>query len=189
MRLFIALSLPDEVRAELEVAQRRLQRGNAHPVRWVAPAAIHLTLQFLGEVADARVPDILAVLQGVHATTASQSSAGLSLASVGAFPNLRRPQTIWMGVADEAAVLTYLQRVVSTALEPLGFPGDTRPFHPHLTLGRVRRDATPAQRTALGAALAALPPPRRVTWPCGRPLLFQSTLTPKGSLYEKLGPA
>lgn len=185
LRLFVALELPAAVSAELAALQQRMRRtAPPPPVRWVKPANIHLTLQFLGDVDAARAPAILARLHALPA--AGDIHLQLALAPVGAFPNLRRPQTIWAGVGGDTAGLVRLQQSVAAALEPLGFPPETRPFHAHLTLGRVRRDAPAADIRALGASIAALPPPSAHTWPAGAPLLFQSTLTPQGPIYTNL---
>lgn len=185
MRLFIALNLPDEVIAALEQTQQRLKRTAAHPVKWVAPATMHLTLQFLGEVDDARVPALLAALEALP-TRAALPLPTLALAGVGAFPNLRRPQTIWVGVGGELAALERLYASVIAATAPLGFPAEQRPFRAHLTLGRARRDAGAAQLAVLGQALAALPPPHPLAWQSGPPILFQSTLTGNGPVYRAL---
>lgn len=185
MRLFVALELPEAARAALDEAQQRLRRGAAHPVAWVKPASIHLTLHFLGEADATQTPGILAALTAAQATAPARFH--LALAAPGAFPNLRRPQTLWVGVGGDLAALEQVQRAVGAALTPLGFPPEDRPFRPHLTLGRVRREATPAQRAALGAALAELPPLPPIAWPGGPPILFESTLAPGGAVYRALG--
>ncbi len=189
MRLFIALKLPADVLHELAAVQQRLRRAESHPVRWVAPQSIHLTLQFLGEVPEAQLPAILQALAAVRTTVAQRPPVQLRLAEAGAFPNLRRPQTLWVGIAGNLEELTRLQQLVIAATESLGFQPGTRSFRAHLTLGRVRRAATLPQRTALGTALGTLPSLRPVAWQSGYPLLFQSTLTPTGSIYTELGPA
>lgn len=189
MRLFIALKLPADVLDELAAVQQRLRRTEAHPVKWVTPQSIHLTLQFLGEVPEEQLPALLQALEEVRTMAAQRPAPQLRLAEAGAFPNLRRPQTLWVGIAGELEGLTRLHQSVIRATEPLGFQPETRPFRAHLTLGRVRREATPAQRAALGSALGSLSPPRSVAWQSGYPLLFQSTLTPTGSIYTELGPA
>jgi 2'-5' RNA ligase len=185
LRLFIALELPPDVVAALRDMQHRLQRSGAHPVKWVAPDAFHLTLQFLGAVATAQVPALCAALRPLQQAPA-HSSSHMQLAVTGAFPNLRRPQTLWVGVGGATAQLAQLAHQVGQALVPLGFAPDTRPFRAHLTIGRVRQHATPAQRRELGAAIAALPAPPAVTWPITTPILFQSTLTPDGAHYQRI---
>lgn len=187
MRLFIALELPAEVIAVLEGMQRRLQRSGDHPVKWVASTGMHLTLQFLGEVEEQRVADMLTVLKSIRVADTHQSSAAhLQTTGAGAFPTLRQPQTLWVGVSGAVEPLAELQQRLSQALEPLGFEPETRPFRAHLTLGRVRRDATPAQKRALGAAIENLPAVQAVTWPMGQPVLFQSTLTREGARYTRI---
>jgi 2'-5' RNA ligase len=188
MRLFVALDLPEAIITELIAIQQRLRRNTARTVSWVKPAAMHLTLQFLGEVDAERVPAILAAIAAIQRNTDIQQSRTLSLAPVGAFPNLRRPQTIWAGVGGDLAALERLYHTLASALELLGFPPEMRPFRAHLTLGRVRREATESQRAALGAAIAALPPPQPMPWQSGLPILYQSTLTPQGAIYQALGP-
>jgi 2'-5' RNA ligase len=74
-------------------------------------------------------------------------------------------------------------------MEPLGFVPEERPFRAHLTLGRVRRDATPQQRAALGAALEKLTVPLVEAWPMGAPILFESILTQDGALYKRIDDA
>lgn len=181
MRLFIALSIPDEVRRELARAQAGL-RGL--PVRWADPAGIHLTLQFLGETAEGSVPPLLAALAAVPATTFP-----LRLAGLGAFPNLRQPRVVWAGLDGDLAALARLQAAVLAATAPLGFVPEERPFRPHLTLGRVRQEAGPEERRAIGRAVeraAALAP---LSWEAAGPTLYQSTLTPRGAVYKALGPS
>jgi 2'-5' RNA ligase len=184
MRLFIALELPSEVKQVLAATQQRLRRSGQHPVKWVSVDKVHLTLHFLGNVEAEQVPALLAALEEIRA--ASMPAASLHLAEVGAFPNLRRPQTVWVGVGGAIQLLQQLQQDVGQAIEPLGFAPETRPFRPHLTLGRVRRDATPPQQRSLGAVLAETPKPEPVRWPLCEPVLFESTLTREGALYTRI---
>jgi 2'-5' RNA ligase len=187
LRLFVALELPAEVIAALAATQQQVQRGGKHPVKWVKPASIHLTLQFLGAVNAEQLPFILTALDSVHDSlrAAGDDAALLHLAEVGAFPNARRPQTLWVGVAGALAGLHRAQQAVVAALEPPGFAAEERPFRPHLTLGRVRKEARPAERASLGAVLAGIPAPQPVRWPMGLPYLFESTLSPAGPTYIK----
>lgn len=180
MRLFIALPLPVTVLDELAAVQRRL-RAAGLPVRWVDPAGVHLTLQFLGEAPETQVPPLLAALAALPPAPFS-----LRLAEIGAFPNLRRPRVIWVGLAGAVAALRDLQRAVLAATAPLGFVPEERPFSPHLTLGRLRSDARPAQIEALAEQIARAQPPAPITWESDLPRLFQSTLTSQGAVYTKL---
>lgn len=180
MRLFIALHLPDAVREELGAAQSKLR---AHPVRWVDPAAMHLTLQFLGEAGADLAASLLAGLGAIAAP-----AIHLRLGPLGAFPNPRRARVVWAAVLGDTAALAELQRAVLAVTRPLGFPPEERRFRAHLTLGRVRQEARPEQLRALADALAAADPPAPLEWQAGPPRLIQSTLTPRGPIYTDLGP-
>ncbi len=72
------------------------------------------------------------------------------------------------------------------AIESLGLPRETRPFRAHLTLGRVRREATPAQQEQLGAAIRSLPALAPLPWQVDRVVLFRSELRPTGPIYTEL---
>jgi 2'-5' RNA ligase len=182
MRLFIAIDLPDPVRAALAEAQSRLRRGDP-AVRWAAVEGMHLTLQFLGEVEAGRAPDLLAALADISALPFA-----LRLGGLGAFPSADHPRVLWAGLAGDITALGDLQRAVTDATRPLGFIPEDRPFAPHLTLGRARQDVGPADLQALAAALRAAAPPAPVGWDAGRPLLFQSISTPNGVVYTVVGP-
>lgn len=131
MRLFLAINLPAEERDRLYTALQPL-RAASLPVRWVRPEAIHLTLQFLGEVDGHRVPAILNALReavGVHPGLA------LHLGGMGVFPGPARPRVWWMG-ADGGPVLLRLQKAIEIALAGQGFEPEGRAYTPHITLGR-----------------------------------------------------
>jgi 2'-5' RNA ligase len=180
MRLFIALGLPQEVREELARLQGRL-RGL--PVRWADPAGVHLTLQFIGETPEASAPALLEALAGLPA-----APFPLRLDGQGAFPNLRQPRVLWVGLGGDLTALGRLQAAVLAATAPLGFAPEARPFRPHLTLGRVRQDAGLEERRAVGRAVEGAAPPAPLSWQAGAPTLYQSTLTPAGAVYTPLGP-
>lgn len=181
-RLFIAVEISPEARAELAVAQQRLKGGD-FPVKWVAPESIHLTLHFLGETDVALIPQLSAAL---GAALRGQSRTTLRLDGVGAFPNLRRPSVIWAGVGGAIADLERAQIAVGTAIASLGLPRETRPFRAHLTLGRARREVAPAALERLGAAIRALPPLAPLPWGVERVVLFRSELRPSGPLYTEI---
>lgn len=189
MRLFVALEIPRPVVTYLVHVQQHLQRKN-YPVRWVTSAAMHLTLQFLGEVEREGVPGILAALERETANLTDLPQ--LTLTKPGAFPNTRLPQVVWMGVGGDTPGLLRMQSLTTLALQSCGFPPQRRPFQPHLTLGRVERTANPRQRQALGDAIEqwekTAVPASIPSWRSGLPKLFQSTLTPSGAIYRNLGP-
>ena len=182
MRLFVALCLDGVLRREAATQVAQLQAADTErAVRWVAVSGMHLTLQFLGEVPDAAATAIAAALD---AALAGLPAPHLALAGGGAFPNLRRPRVIWMGLREEGSALVAVHRAVGEALAPLGWPPDKRSFQPHLTAGRVRDGARPG-RALIGAVEAA-----RGTAAAARPqtevVLFRSHLVDGPARYERL---
>ncbi len=134
MRLFAALPLPDAAREEIERRLRGLKR-EPWPVRWVKADGLHLTLKFFGEVAEEQVDAIAGALK---AATAGVPALDLGFTGVSAFPEPRRARVIVVGLEGPAALELLADRV-ERECEPLGFPIEARPFHPHVTIGRVRQ--------------------------------------------------
>lgn len=190
MRAFIAVELPAALHKELRALQDRLAAvldaaGTARAVRWTPPSSIHLTLRFLGETNGAQA-DLLA--RGLERIAAGQRPFDLRLAGMGCFPNFRRPNVVWAGVAGEVDRLLRVQTPVEELARQAGFAPETRPFSPHLTLGRTRRDALPAQLAQAGAALqAAASLPALQQWAAALPVreivLMESELLPSGAVY------
>jgi len=145
-RTFICLELPETTRMQAQSLQRRLA-GLGDKVRWVNPRNLHLTLRFLGEISRSQVET---VCMAVRCATARLDAFRIHLAGTGCFPSSRRPRAFWIAVAD-ASHLIRLYEAVEEELVSAGFPRETRPFSPHLTLGRVRIDRSSAK---LGEAMA-----------------------------------
>ena len=177
MRLFVAINFPAALRQGLWSATESLRAGTL-PVRWVEPEGMHLTLKFLGDVADDRQADLADALR--RAAAASRAVT-LTVAELGAFPDPRRPRVVWAGVSPEPA-LELLQHQVEQAFAPLGFPSEGRPFRPHLTLGRAKRDARQAAFTQLEDLLARVSFQETVT--VSSVELMRSTPTRAGSTYQ-----
>ncbi|HSH74196.1 MAG TPA: RNA 2',3'-cyclic phosphodiesterase [Longimicrobiales bacterium] len=132
MRLFIALNLPKRERERIHRATRRL-RAEDMPVRWVGPEHFHITLKFLGEVRPERLPAVHEAMSRVAVSTKSFST---ELGGFGAFPTVRRPRVLWLGVGANPE-LRCLKQDLEWALVDAGFEAETRAFHPHVTLGRA----------------------------------------------------
>lgn len=178
MRLFIAINLPADVREMLWEVTAPL-RAARYPVRWVAADAIHLTLKFLGEVEAAREDEIAG---GIAAAVGGAKLFPLPVGGFGAFPSAQRPRVVWVGL-EPVPPLELLQHRVEQEMERLGFPTEGRPFHPHLTLGRVKRDARPAALGGLATDLDSLVYETEVSVESVD--LMQSTLTPRGARYTR----
>jgi 2'-5' RNA ligase len=179
IRSFIAIDFPEETRKALEYIQRELKQCGAG-VRWVKPTSIHLTLKFLGNIQPAQVEDIArTVAQEIR----DQSSITLRPAGLGAFPSLRKPRVIWIGMEGEVQRLNEIQVRVDNALEPLGFVREKRGFRPHLTLGRVKDRRN---RQALTAAMTELEIPEFDSFDVTEIILYKSDLRPTGAIYTQL---
>jgi RNA 2',3'-cyclic 3'-phosphodiesterase len=135
IRVFIAIRIPHDIQAKLREVQAKLKKADVQ-VTWVAPESIHLTIQFLGNISEEQVPQIIAQLQeSVKLVKPFQLQVGYA----GAFPNLNYPRVIWVGITDdETGSLKTLQEDVSARLAQLGFEAEEGRFKPHLTVGRVR---------------------------------------------------
>jgi len=178
LRCFVAIALPEEIRAGVARLQTELRAAApAADVRWTAPAGLHVTLQFLGEVRGAHVPAVSAALAEAAARHAPPP---LAVDAVGAFPTPVQPRILWAGVSGDLAGLA---ADVGAALAPVGYPPETRPFHAHVTLGRVRR---PGPLGPLRAALAGLGRPDGLAWTAREVVLYRSHLRSSGSVYEAL---
>jgi 2'-5' RNA ligase len=144
VRLFLAINLPEDVRAEVWAATAAL-RAEVPEIAWVDEGRLHLTLKFLRDVHAARLDEI---------TAATSSVAGqhrellMTLGGIGAFPNFRRARVVWMGVEQEAR-LELLHHDIELAFESLGFEVEGRAFRPHLTLARVKHVLPEARLRAL----------------------------------------
>ena len=186
IRAFIAIELTAEVQQGLEQVMRqfwqRLQTLPGRAVRWVPAGNIHLTLKFLGDVSLANL-DMLKemLLTEVKVHPPFEFSVG----GVGAFPNATSPRVVWVGVQAPQELLT-LQSAIESKMEKLCYSREERPFSPHLTLGRVSRDATNPEVHQIGEALQAV----KVGYlglVCAQGVsLFKSDLRPTGSVYTCL---
>jgi RNA 2',3'-cyclic 3'-phosphodiesterase len=133
VRLFLAINFEPELRRVIHDATSTL-RDAAPSMTWVREPQLHLTLKFFGEqppeVAD-RVSTAMADVALRH------RQVPISIGGVGAFPNLRRPRVVWMGI-EQSPRLELLHHDVEVACEAAGFEIDARPFRPHLTLARSK---------------------------------------------------
>jgi 2'-5' RNA ligase len=152
MRLFVAVNFPPAVRDAIQNAVDEFPVSNP-PWRWVGPENWHLTLKFLGETPAARVDDVVNALDAVRAR---HPSFDLTLGAFGGFPNLRSPRVLFYQVEWGAAELERLADDVDRAIERgAGLPLETRRFHAHATVARVK-DRLPPAVTARLAMVPAL---------------------------------
>jgi len=130
VRLFVALEIPSAVRENLAALIREF-RALAPQAKWVRVENLHLTLKFIGEVAESKLEAIQTALGGVH----SNLPVTLEFRGLGFFPNEKHPRVFWAGI-EASANLKALADDLEGAAETFGIPREKRPFSPHLTLAR-----------------------------------------------------
>lgn len=182
VRTFVAVEIPANVRARAAELIEILSGAGAD-VKWVASENLHITLKFLGDV---ELKETARICEAMQKASAETSPFPLALRGAGAFPNVRRPRTIWLGTEDDLTMRA-LHQHLEARLQKLGFRKDGRRFHAHLTLGRVRRGG-PAM-AELGRLLQEHAAFEAGTAPIVELVLFASHLSRTGPTYEPLGRA
>jgi 2'-5' RNA ligase len=183
VRCFIAIELPEAVKAGLTRLQAQLTSASLTPVKWVDPYGIHLTLKFLGNVNLDRISQITGAIE-----EAAQGIPPfhLEVKDLGVFPNPRRVQVVWVGVGGEVDKLLQLQKRLETNLARLGFAPEPRAFTPHLTLARVRDQASPDERQKLGQFISDNKFEAAYSFPVDSISLMRSQLTREGAIYSQI---
>jgi len=184
IRCFIAIELPDEIKAGLTRLQAQLKSSNQPWVKWVDPYSIHLTLKFLGNVAVDRIGEIT---RAMGEAVQEASPLHLEVKELGVFPNLRWVQVAWVGVSGEVDKLVRLQQRIESELAGLGFAPEPRRFTPHLTLARLRNQASPGERQRFGQLIADTKFETAYTFQVGAISLIRSQLTREGAIYSQIG--
>lgn len=183
IRSFIAIELPDEVKSGLARLRRELERDEHTFIKWVDTKAIHLTLKFLGNIPSKQVTEIT---KAIEEAAQGISPFHLEIFELGAFPNLKQPRVLWVGIGGELDKLLGLQRNVDSALAPLGFAKEERSFAPHLTLARIRERASPIERKGFGELVMSANFEIRYCLDVKDISLMRSQLTPGGPIYTRL---
>ncbi len=178
MRLFIALPLARPVEEQLgKLIFVLKQKGGL--VRWVAAKNIHLTMRFLGDTDEKLVPQLGSMIDEIAAEFAPVET---QISRLGAFPNVNRPNVIWVGLSENIDVLAEIANRIEKRVRELGFTPEPKPFKAHLTLGRVKDHRGIAGLTGFMQSHEFEP----ISLELDRIVLFKSTLTPQGSIYERL---
>jgi 2'-5' RNA ligase len=183
IRSFVAVELPEEAKKGLARLRKELERDEHRFVKWVDPKGIHLTLKFLGNI---RAGQVTQVTEAIREASRGISPFHLEILGLGAFPSVRQPRVLWVGVRGETDKLSRLQQNIDSALAALGFAREERPFMPHLTLARVREGTSGPERRAFSERVGA------TTFDDNYPVevetvkLMRSELTRAGAIYTSL---
>ncbi len=179
IRCFVAIEIDDAIRKELSSVIEELKPSGTG-IRWVRPENLHLTLKFLGEVSEERIPEIEEVLNRV---AAQLEHFTLRVKGTGTFPEKKRPRVIWAGV-ESSGQLFQLQKAIEKALFELGFKEEEREFTGHITLGRVK-EFSDQQR--LLPILLRFKEKEFGIINVREFVLMKSELHPDGARYERIG--
>ncbi len=182
IRTFIAIDLSPAIKSALDTLIKKLKSHGSLPVRWTAAQNIHITLKFLGDIDERRLPELktrlISAVQGVQPFS-------LQVGKLGAFPNANRARIIWVGCQLEPAGFL-LQKSVEEATLEMGFPREKRPFSPHLTIGRVNTTSSSQDLAALARLIRETPVEWLGTQPVAGIRVYRSDLLPGGSRYTPL---
>jgi len=176
MRTFIAVEVPEEVKKQVGGYVDTLRPKFDDNVKWVHANNLHYTVKFLGEIAEA---DIELVRGCVERTASDFGSFTLGIGGIGFFPSARNPRVFWLGADGGGDRLLEIFQYLESCLEEHGFFRDAKPFSPHLTIGRVRKN----RRIVVPDELDDF---EHVSFTVGGLAIVKSTLTPKGPVYETL---
>ena len=179
MRCFLALAIPDDVRAPLIKVQEALRRAEAD-VKWVEEENLHLSLKFLGDVGEEQI----GTLKGLLTIEAARWPAmRLTYGGVGVFPDHGPPRTLWVGATGDLEKVAGLAAALERAAEQVGVPREGRPFVAHLTIGRVKSGRNVQRLQAAVGNQRQVPLGGDTVREFG---LYRSTITSDGPIYDVL---
>jgi RNA 2',3'-cyclic 3'-phosphodiesterase len=180
MRLFIGIPLPGEYARIIAAVQNRWKKRLASKVTWVRPELVHLTLKFLGDVDEGRVPDIVSAMEAA-ARESFEARGGLG----GVFPDRGAPRVVWVGLERGGEECAGCFRCLDEGLARAGFAPESRPFRPHLTVARIKAADRGDDWLGLLRDLDAKWPEFTVE----RIVLWQSVLSASGPQYLRVAEA
>ncbi len=183
IRSFIAIELPEEVKQGLEKLQGALKSPRLNFVRWVPAENIHVTLKFLGNISPVQINGIVDVMREVSLRA---EPFELEVGGIGAFPSLRSPRVLWVGLGGDIEKLQALQASLEEKLDRLDLTKESRSFTPHLTIARLREHASSDQRRILSQLVAEKSVWLGCKFRVDAISLMKSQLLPSGAVYTKI---
>ena len=182
LRTFIAVEIPHEIQQAIFKATSNVRQAMGPVIRWVPPENMHLTLKFLGDVSPSSVELLTQMLQ---AEADSSRCFEIRICGLGSFPSLKRPRILYIGIQAPPG-LEALHHGVESASRRLGYESEDRPFSPHLTVGRVRQDASSSEQQKIRQSLENIHIDLLGTARVDSVHLFKSDLKSSGPVYTKL---
>lgn len=172
IRTFIALELPQEIKAYLGEAISLLRQKN-RGVKWVQPEGLHITLKFLGNIDEGLVPSLSGELDVL---AAAFPAAHVSLTRLGAFPDMKRPRVVWAGLEGDTGILVDIAAKTDLMCTSFGMDPEKRPFQAHITIGRLKIPTVVDLAQEFG----------KKDFVIKNLMLYKSELTPSGARYSVL---
>ena len=178
-RAFIAVSIPTDVCRRLAEIEKQLSASGAD-VKWVAEGNFHVTMKFLGDVDSNRIEELT---EAICSAVQDMPPFEVALSGVGAFPNTRQPNVVWVGTSTGGDELKAIVERLDSSLECLGFAKEAKPFSPHITVGRTK---TPRNFGQLREAIERLNDIQAGSFLVEEVALMKSDLRPSGQVYTKI---
>jgi 2'-5' RNA ligase len=182
IRTFIAIDLPAPIQKELEGVINQLKGPHTSAIRWVSTNNIHVTLKFLGDISSSSLETLT---KAIKAEASRFQPFEVKVADLGAFPNIRRPRVVWVGLHAPPA-LEALQRGIESETRKIGYSPEERPFTPHLTLGRVAHNASLEAIHQISIAISNIEVGELGVFWVDSIRIYRSDLRPTGSIYTPL---
>ncbi|MCO6430053.1 MAG: RNA 2',3'-cyclic phosphodiesterase [Deltaproteobacteria bacterium] len=179
MRLFTAITLTGQVQREIMRLIARLEEEQVGSLRLVSPENAHVTLCFLGEVQEDKLPMLHGELEAVCSAV---SRFEFTLAGLGAFPSVEAPRILWVGLAPPEP-FRQLAAAISNAARKMAIQVEEREFHPHITIGRLKEQRYKEKAQAfIGKTTVREVPPCKIE----SADLYRSIQNREGSKYEMI---
>jgi 2'-5' RNA ligase len=179
LRLFIAAPIPTDISRNLECIISDFKKTGAD-IKWMKPESIHITLKFLGETEENRLPEIISAIERLEI---KKSGLEAEVKGIGFFPDKKRPRIIWAGLEENSPFLAKAVSILDSAMSTLGFESENRRFSPHLTIGRFRSNRGLAM---LIDETEKMKSSSFGSFPIIEFNLYSSTLKPSGAEYKVL---
>jgi 2'-5' RNA ligase len=182
IRCFIAIEIPLTIQLAIRRSTANLQKELGRLVRWTPAENLHLTLKFLGDIPPTQADDLTRLLPAEAGIT---PAFDLHVQGFGSFPNFKMARILWVGTQAETG-LDALYKGVESVCARLGFPPESRAFSPHLTIARVKQNASSDERNKIRQALESTKIDLLGTARVDSVHLVKSDLKPAGAVYTKL---
>ncbi|OCC15831.1 2'-5' RNA ligase [Dissulfuribacter thermophilus] len=184
IRLFVAIDIPDSIKEIVESHYREIQckfkEKRIRSVKWVDPRLWHITLKFLGEIPEQKLPMCQKIIEQCGQL---HNTLKLRLRHIGCFPGLQRPRVVWAGIEDNAKCLESMHLFLDKSFESIGIPREQKKFHAHLTFCRIKNSSPCVAGTLVDILKTGLETP---WFEVGYISLYKSKLTPNGPIYTPI---